>query len=117
MFSHIPLVAQDEASFQQAIWHFIAMHTTGEDCHELLDFICSVGKSRKMDVQMYYICLQELNHQVEWLPGTDLPLTEDQLHQAFFDGMPTIWKEWYKNAGCSVCNSTRAELLRFFCQL
>jgi hypothetical protein len=51
---------------------------------------------------------------VDWLPGTDLPLTEDQLHQAFFDGMPTIWKEQYKNASCSVCNTTRADLLRFF---
>jgi hypothetical protein len=49
------------------------------------------------------------------LPGTDLPLTEDQLHQAFFDGMPTIWKEQYKNASCSVRHTTQAELLRFFC--
>jgi hypothetical protein len=27
-----PLAAQDMASFQQAIWHFIAVHATDEDC-------------------------------------------------------------------------------------
>jgi hypothetical protein len=110
-----PLAAQDVASFQQAIWHFIAMHATDEDCHELLDYIRNVAKPCKMDVQTYYVCLQELNHQVEWLPGTDLPLTEDQLHQAFFDGMPTTWKERFENASCSICNITHADLLRFFC--
>jgi hypothetical protein len=80
------------------------MHATDKDSHELLDYICSIAKPHKMDVQTYYSCLHELNHQVDWLPGTDLPLTEDQLHQAFFDGMPTIWKERYENASRSICN-------------
>jgi hypothetical protein len=88
-----PLAAQDVAIFQQAIKHFIAVHATDEDRHELLDYVCSVAKPRKMDVQTYYSCLHELNNQVNWLPGTDLPLTEDQLNQAFFDGMPITWKE------------------------
>jgi hypothetical protein len=39
-----PLATQDKAGFQQAIRHFIAVHTTDEDCHELLDYICSVAK-------------------------------------------------------------------------
>jgi ABC-type cobalamin transport system ATPase subunit len=43
----ICLATQDEAGFQQAIRHVIAMHTTDEDCHELLDYICSVAKLRK----------------------------------------------------------------------
>jgi ABC-type cobalamin transport system ATPase subunit len=60
-----PLAMQVEAGFQQAIWHFIAMHATDKDRHELLDYICTVAKPCKMDVQMYYVCLQELNHQVE----------------------------------------------------
>jgi hypothetical protein len=109
-----PLAAQDVACFQQAIWHFIAVHATDEDRHELLDYICSVAKPRKMDVQTYYSRLHELNNQVNWLPGTDLPLTEDQLHQAFFDGVPITWKERFENAGRSVRNITRADLLRFF---
>jgi hypothetical protein len=109
-----PLAVQDVATFQQAIWHLIVMHATDEDRHELLDYICSIAKLCKMDIQMYYSCLHELNRQVDWLPGTDLPLTEDQLHQAFFDGMPTIWKEQYKNASRFVCNTTHADLLRFF---
>jgi hypothetical protein len=109
------LAAQDMASFQQAIWHFIAVHATDKDRHKLLDYIRCIAKPRKMDVQMYSSCLHELNHQVDWLPSTDLPLTEDQLHQAFFDGMPTICKEWYENAGRSVRNTACADLLRLFC--
>jgi hypothetical protein len=88
------------------------MHATDKDCNELLDDICTVAKPCKMDVQTYYVCLQELNHQVEWLPGTDLPLTVDQLHQAFFDGMPTTWKEQFENDSRSVCNIACADLLR-----
>jgi hypothetical protein len=57
-----PLVAQDEASFQQAIRHFIAMHATDKVCHELLDYICSVAKPREMEAQMYYSCLRKINH-------------------------------------------------------
>jgi hypothetical protein len=98
-----PLAAQDMASFQQAIKHFIAVHATDKDCHELLDYICSIAKPCKMDVQTYYSCLRELNNQVKWLPGTDLPLTEDQLNQAFFDGMPITWKECFENAGLRLC--------------
>jgi hypothetical protein len=81
-----PLAVQDMASFQQAIRHFIAMHATKKDRHELLDYNCSIAKPCKMDVQTCYSCLCELNHRVDWLPVTDLPLTEDQLHQAFFEG-------------------------------
>jgi hypothetical protein len=51
---------------------------------------------------------------VNWLTGTDLPLTEDQLHQAFFDGMPITWKECFKNASRSVHNIAHADLLWFF---
>jgi hypothetical protein len=85
-----PLAAQDMASFQQAIRHFIAMHATDEDRHELLDYIHSIDKPCKMDIQKYYSCLHELDQQEDLLPGNDLPLTEDQLHQAFFDGMRTL---------------------------
>jgi hypothetical protein len=67
-----------------------------------------------MDMQTYFSCLQKLNCHVNWLPGNDLPLTVDQLHQAFFDGMPTIWRERFENAGRSVHNTACAELLRFF---
>jgi hypothetical protein len=83
-----PLAAQDVASFQQAIKHFIAVHATDEDRRELLEYIRTSPKPRKMDVQTYYSHLHELNSHVNWLPGNDLPLTEDQLNQAFFDGMP-----------------------------
>jgi hypothetical protein len=44
------------------------MHATDKDCHELLDYICTVAKPRKMEVQMYYSCLHKLNHQVKKTP-------------------------------------------------
>jgi DNA-binding transcriptional regulator/RsmH inhibitor MraZ len=52
-----PLATKDEVGFQQAIRHFTTVHTMDEDCHELLDFIHSVAKLCKMDVQTYYIHL------------------------------------------------------------
>jgi hypothetical protein len=109
-----PLAAQDVASFHQAIRHFIEAHATDDDRHELLEYIRSVSKPRSMDVQTYFSRLRELNDQVHWLPGNDLPLTDIQLNQAFHDGMPTAWKERYENAGRSVRHDARAEILRFF---
>jgi hypothetical protein len=106
-----PLAVQDVASFHQAIKHFIAVHATDEDRHELLEYIRTSAKPRKMDVQTYYSRLRELNNHVNWLPGNDLPLTEDQLHQAFFDGMPTAWKERFQNAGRSVRNIAHTDLI------
>jgi hypothetical protein len=87
-----------------SIRHFIAVHPIDEDCYELLDYIRSVAKPRKMDV---------LNRQVDWMPGNNLPLTEDQLHQAFFDNMPTMWKEQFENAVRPVHNIAHADLLGF----
>jgi hypothetical protein len=109
-----PLAAQDVASFQGAIRQFIAIHATDEDRHELLEYIRNSTKPRRMDVQTYDSRLRELNSHVNWLPGKDLPLTEDQLNQAFFDGMPTAWKESFQNASRSVRNIARADLIRFF---
>jgi hypothetical protein len=51
---------------------------------------------------------------VNWLPGNDLPLTEDQLNQAFIDSMPITWKERFQNASRSVRNIACADLIRFF---
>jgi hypothetical protein len=106
-----PLAAQDVASFQGAIRQFIAVHATDEDCHELLEYIRNSTKPRKMDVQTYFSHLQELNSHVNWLPGNRLPPTKDQLNQAFFDGMPITWKEHFQNAGRSVRNIARADLI------
>jgi hypothetical protein len=99
-----PLAAQDVASFQGAIRQFIAVHATDEDHHKLLEYIRNSTKPRKMDVQTYFSCLRELNSHVSWLPGNNLPLTEDQLNQTFFDGMPITWKEHF-----SECQSFRTQ--------
>jgi hypothetical protein len=61
-----PLAAQDVVSFHRAIRHFIAVHSTDEDHHELLEYIRSSTKTRKMDVQTYFSSLQELNGHVNW---------------------------------------------------
>jgi hypothetical protein len=48
-----PLVAQDVASFQQAIWQFIAVHSTDDIRLELMDYPCSVAMPPKRDDQKY----------------------------------------------------------------
>jgi hypothetical protein len=50
------------------------------------------------------------------MPGTEEFLTEDQLHQSFYDGMPGPWHHKFVNAGKVVSNLTIAEHTRYFCQ-
>jgi hypothetical protein len=107
------MAVQNVASSCRAIHHFIGMHATDNDCHEQLDYICSIRKPCKMDTQIFFSCLQELSNQVDWLLGNDLPLTEMQLHQDFVDGMPPVWKECYENAGCSVHKDAQADILKY----
>jgi hypothetical protein len=51
---------------------------------------------------------------VALLPGTDAPLTNEQLKQAFYDGMPTTWKERFVNSGSRFNQMTNAEIVRYF---
>jgi hypothetical protein len=109
-----PLESDDVAGFRTQLRHFIEVHATDNDRHELLDSIRHAHKPHAMKVQAFFYRLHELNDHVDWLPGTEPKLTDGQLDQAFHDGMPTTWKERFVNAGRSVRTGHRVELLKFF---
>jgi hypothetical protein len=46
-----------------------------------------------MAVQAFWYPLHELNKHIEWLPGTEPVLTDNQIKQAFYDAMPEAWKD------------------------
>jgi hypothetical protein len=79
---------------------FIAGLTTDQDRHELIQLL----RPLKPRVQSLYYRLIQLNGYVNYLPGNDYPLTEDQLKQSFHDGMPPTWKERFLTTGFAVRN-------------
>jgi hypothetical protein len=50
------------------------------------------------------------------MPGTEAFLTEDQLHQLFYNGMPGHWQNKFVNAGKVVSDLTIARHTRYFRQ-
>jgi transposase InsO family protein len=102
--------------FDATIRTFIASHATPEDRHELVQQLRSPRKPREMLVQSFYYRLREINGYVEWLPGAEDSLNEDQLKQAFYDSMPPTWRERFVQAGHSSSAMTLAQVLRYFRQ-
>jgi hypothetical protein len=95
---------------------FIASHSTAEDCHELVSQLRSPHKPWEILVQSFYHRLREVNGYVEWLPGNEPRLNDDQLKQALFDAMPFTWRERFAKAGHSSSAMTLAEVLIYFRQ-
>jgi hypothetical protein len=104
------------AGFEGCIRSFIASHSTAEDRHELVLQLRSPHKPREILVQSFYYRLHEVNGYVEWLPGNEPQLNENQLQQAFFDPMPSSWRECFTQAGHSNDAMTLAQVLRYFRQ-
>jgi hypothetical protein len=108
------LESHDIEGFHILLRRFISVNGTDDDRHDLIELIRLAHKPRSMATQSFFYHLRELNEQVTWLPGTKEKLTDKQLDQAFFDGMPSTWKECYISAGHSVCHDNCATLLRYF---
>ena len=106
----------DEADFAASLQEFIAVHVTAEHRQDLLMQLRSAHKPRDMKIQTFYYRLRELNAYIIWMPGHELPLSEEQIKQAFYDAMPTTWRERYINAGKSVHAEDIAQLVRYFQQ-
>jgi hypothetical protein len=100
------------AGFEGCIRSFIASHLTAEDRHELVLQLRSPHKPREILVY----CLREVNGYVEWLPGNEPQLNENQSQQAFFDAMPSTRRERFTQAGHSNGAMTLAQVLCYFCQ-
>jgi hypothetical protein len=81
------------------IKYFIKAHATDEDHHDLLAQLPLAPKPRVMSVQLFYYHLRKLNDQAAWLPGAEALLMDEDLKQAFYDSLPTAWKEKFVNSG------------------
>ena len=107
---------ETEATFAERAKEFIAVHATVEDRHDLIQQLRVVRKPRDMLVQAFWYRLREINAYVEWLPGNENELNNDQLKQAFYDAMPATWKERFVNAGNSISTLALAQVIRYFRQ-
>jgi hypothetical protein len=73
-----------------------------------------------MKVQTFWNRIREINKHIEWLPGSEPVLTDDQLQQSFYDAMPETWKvpeTWkdrYVDSGSVFEDSTFAEVVQYF---
>jgi hypothetical protein len=74
---------------------------TPEYPHELVQPLRSPRKPREMLVQSFYYRPCKISGYVEWLPGIEDSLNEDQLKQALYDSMPPTWRERFVQAGHS----------------
>jgi hypothetical protein len=107
--------AETAEAFNQCLRTFIGSHSTEEDRHDLVTQLRAPRKPHAgISVQSFYYRLREVNGYIEWLPGIELPLNQDQLKQAFFDSMPTTWRDCFDEAGHSSSQMTLAEVLRYF---
>ena len=106
--------AQTEQNFETALKTFIAAHTTTRDRHALVQQLSHPIKPRDLSVQAYQHRLLELNNAVELLPGTSAKLTDEQLKQAFYDGMPKEWKNQFISGGSRYENMDFAEVVAYF---
>jgi hypothetical protein len=106
--------AETENNFILRLKEFIAVHSTSADRHEWLKILRTDKKPRDMGVQAFWYRLRELNKQIEWLPGSEPVLTDDQIKQAFYDAMPETWKDRYVYSGSSFEGSTMAQVVKYF---
>jgi len=110
------LQPETEAGFSAALRQLILDHCTAEDQHKLSQQLSSPKKPISLHVQSFFYHLRELNQYMSWMPGTEPLLTQDQLRQAFYDAMPTTWKDRFQSAGHSVTTLTMAQVVRYFRQ-
>jgi hypothetical protein len=103
---------QTVENFELALKAFIAVHATTRDRYALVQQLSHPIKPREMAVQVFQHRL--LNNVVELLPGTSAQLTQDQLKQAFFDGMPKEWRNRFIAGGSHFELLSFAEVVAYF---
>ena len=71
--------------FNARMREFIAVHSTAEDRYDLAQYLRACRKPRELPVQAFWYKLRELNTYIQWIPGTEPPLNEQQMRKAFHD--------------------------------
>ena len=104
-------------SFDQAIRDFVAAYSTHQDRFELVQQLLHPIKPDNLSVTEFYGRLLELNDAVSYLPGSDNPLTDEQIKNSFYHGMPFSWKTHFLDSGSCFSNMSMTELIRYFLNL
>jgi transposase InsO family protein len=100
--------------FEELLMEFVASHSSEQDRFDLVNQLRQPTKPPSQSVQSFYSRLLELNDAVELLPGDEEPLNEKQLKKAFYDGMPSTWKDRFMSSGESFSKMTRNQVVRYF---
>ena len=102
--------------FDERLCEFIAVHSTAKDQYELAQFLRKGRKPRELPVQAFWYKLCEFNSYLDWLPGMEPLLNDQQMRQAFHDSMPPTWHEQFANTGNLVATMSMAKVVQYFCK-
>ena len=100
--------------FDSRLREMIAVHATSDNRYELVQSLRACRKPRDLPVQTFWYKLREFNSYVDWIPGNEPALNEQQVKQAFHDAMPPTWQERFANAGNSLVGMTMAQVVQYF---
>jgi hypothetical protein len=100
--------------FEELLMEFVSSHASEQDCFDLVNQLRQPTKPPEQSVQAFFSRLLELNDAVALLPGEEEPLTDRQLKKAFYDGMPSTWKDRFLSSGESFAKMTRNQVVRYF---
>jgi hypothetical protein len=92
----------------------IAVHATPEDCYDFVQSLRACRKPRELPVQTSLYKLREFNSYIDWTPGDEPALNEQQVKQAFHDTMSPTWRERFANADNSLAGMTMAQVVQYF---
>ena len=96
---------------------WIARVSVPSDREDQILWMRTVQKGPGMTTEMFDSNLRLTNNLTDWLPGTQLILTEDELKATFFNGMPHAWKAQHQAAGKSSQTETHVAILAYMrCQ-
>lgn len=111
-----PLVnnTQTVNHFDSRFREMIAVHATQEDRYDLVQALRACRKPRELPVQTFWYKLREFNSYIDWIPGNEPALNEQQVKQALHDAMPPTWRERFANAGNSLAGMTMAQVVQYF---
>lgn len=92
----------DPLDFEAAMQSFIAKYCDNDNRVDQIDYLCSVRKPRKMEVESFDMNIENINTIAGYMPGTAAVLADDERKRAFFNGMPAKWRQKFADAGNKV---------------
>jgi hypothetical protein len=103
-------------NFDARFREMIQVHTNQNDRYEMAQSLRACRKPRELPVQFFRCKLREFNSYIEWIPGTEPALSDQQMKQTFHDAMPPTWRERFAKGGNSLNGMTFVQVVQFFRQ-